>query len=136
MSDLHVIYSPKNEKFEVSRLNFLDLQKVKGWTLQPKTDTAIGAAEAAKEAPVTPVTPKVPEVAEKPAEAPAAPETTPAADEPVKVRLTVEDFDDLADKDAVKAYIEAAFPGTKIDGRANREKLVAQAVGLAEDAAA
>lgn len=134
MSDLFTIYSPKNEKFEVTRLNFLDLQKVKGWTLTPKTETAVAAVEAVKEAPVAPVEPVEPATTEQTAET--TTENASQADAPVKVRLTVEEFDDLADKEAVKAYIEAAFPGTKIDGRANREKLVAQAVALAEEAAA
>jgi len=134
MSDLYVIYSPKGEKFEVTRLNFLDLQKSKGWTVEPKAETAIAAAEIATKTVVDPA-PVVP--APEPVETPKTVEApAPVADEAPKVRATVEDFADLESKAEVFEYIEKTFPGNKIDGRANREKLVALAIDLAAQAAA
>lgn len=44
---------------------------------------------------------------------------------------TVEQFDGLADKLDVQAYLTQHFPDFKFDGRANRDKLIAQAIELA-----
>jgi hypothetical protein len=59
-----------------------------------------------------------------------APEEVQEADQAPAVKTVPSDFADM-DKDAVKAYIEATFPGTEIDGRKGRDALVAQALELA-----
>lgn len=149
MSDLNVIYSPAGEKFEVSRANFIDLlQNAAGWSQNPP----LGKVPEAKVAPSVPETPAAPpapktETAVIPP-APTAPvaDETPAeddadetaddadSDEAPKARLTADDFADMPEKTDVFAYIEKTFPGNKIDGRANREKLIAMAIELAKAA--
>jgi hypothetical protein len=64
-----------------------------------------------------------------------APEEVQEEDEGVALKTVPSDFADM-DKDAVKAYIDATFPGTEIDGRKGRDALVAQALELAAARAA
>jgi hypothetical protein len=64
-----------------------------------------------------------------------APEEVQEADEGDALKTVPSDFADM-DKDAVKAYIDATFPGTEIDGRKGRDALVAQALELAAARAA
>lgn len=130
MSNLFIVYSPKGEKFEVTRPNYNDLMKVAGWSNTASLAVAAATVEPAPApAPETPA--ETPQEPAAPVEAPEAPETSETAPEAPKPRLTVEDFADLADKDAVKAYIVETFPEAKIDGRANRDKLIALAIDLA-----
>lgn len=153
MSNLFILYSPSNEKFELSRANYADLlQNGEGWTQEPKADLPVTDAASSDETPAeTPAAPETPAPAadETPADDTPADETpadddsadnadedasedeTPAADEAPKARLTAEDFADLPEKTDVFAYIEQTFPGNKIDGRANRDKLIAFAIELA-----
>jgi hypothetical protein len=63
------------------------------------------------------------------------PEEVQEADEGAALKTVPSDFADM-DKDAVKAYIDATFPGTEIDGRKGRDALVAQALELAAARAA
>jgi hypothetical protein len=64
-----------------------------------------------------------------------APEEVQEAEEGPALKSVPSDFADM-DKDAVKAYIDATFPGTEIDGRKGRDALVAQALELAAARAA
>lgn len=140
--NLITVYHKSGATAEVTRLNAHDLTTHHGWTYDNLVSAATPAptkpapaapvtkpAEAAEQAPAAPVT----EITEAPTDkAEDATEQTEGAD--FKTRYTVEDFDDLADKKDVAAYIEQAFPGTKIDGRANREKLIGLAIELAAGA--
>jgi hypothetical protein len=105
---------------------------------------AVSAPAPAPESAPAPVESPVPVVEPAPAETPAeeapaaeeqtasgeAPEEVQEADQAPAVKTVPSDFADM-DKDAVKAYIEATFPGTEIDGRKGRDALVAQALELA-----
>jgi hypothetical protein len=163
---LRTVYSPLGEKFEVSPANFYDLTRNAKWTEQkPHPDTvrehcethgieipaefsgeAAPAETPAAPAPAPAETPAAPAPAETETEETAdaageqttsgeAPEEVQEADEGAAVKTVPSDFADM-DKDAVKAYIDATFPGTEIDGRKGRDALVAQALELAAARAA
>lgn len=123
-NNLVKVWSPKGELFELSKPNARDLVSHCGFTYTQPIVIVQEAAPAPAPAPAetTPPVCPAPAPTETPAETP--------AEEP-KVRLTEEDFADLEDKAAVRAYIEATFPGTEVDGRSNREKLIALAIELA-----
>ncbi|MEQ6333009.1 hypothetical protein [Sphingobium sp. MK2] len=125
MSELYTIFSPTGEKFEVSLANFRDLSTEPGWSVSP---IAIAAATV-NEPVITETSDET--VTDEPVTE--TDETTTEETAP-KARVTVEDFADLTDKADVAAYISTAFPDAKIDGRANRDKLVAQAIELATPA--
>lgn len=138
------VYSPTGEPFEVSRANGRDLTMHSGWSYERLIVAATPAPAPSPVAPVTktetpapaaPVTPPAPAAeVETPVETIETPAEDAAADEAPKARLTPEDFADLETKHDVFAYIEATFPGNKIDGRANRDKLIAFAIDLAKAA--
>jgi hypothetical protein len=123
------IYSPTGEMFEnVTAANARDLTAHAKWTYTAPTAAVVALAQASE---------PVPEV-ESPADPapvdpvePAAEPADDSADIGVTIRYTEDEFADLADKEAVRAYIDQAFPGQKIDGRANRAKLIEQAIELA-----
>lgn len=130
MAELYTCYSPKGEKFELPRANYLDCIQHYGWTKGPPSGVA-----PVSEAPAP--------VSEAPVEqAPAATESeqVPAAD-PEKDADEELDFDAM-DKDTLKAFIRANFPDAEFDGRASRETLADLAFELvtkadeAKDAAA
>lgn len=91
-------------------------------TPAPVTETPTAAVEtaAANTAPVT----------EGQNTSGEAPEAVAEADQAPATKAVPSDFADM-DKDAVRGYIEATFPGTEIDGRKGRDALVAQALELA-----
>lgn len=146
MSKLVTVFSPAGEPFEVTPVNARDLTKHAGFTYEAPNGTAPApAAEAKADADAEAKAAAEREAAEQEAalvakkeeiearlaaEAKAAAEAQTAAETPA-VRLTEEDFADLEDKAAVRAYIEATFPDAEIDGRSNREKLIALAIELA-----
>lgn len=145
-NNLVKVYSPKGELFEVTKVNARDLTTHAGFTTTPpngvvceapadnskeEAEAAAAAAKAAEEAKAAEAAAAAAEEAKAAEAAAAAAAANAGSDEETKVRLTEEDFADLEDKAAVRAYIEATFPGTDIDGRSNREKLIAMAIELA-----
>lgn len=123
MSNLHVCYSPKGEKFELSRPNFLDATQNFGFTTNPpasaEQDEADGAPSA--ESPV------------EPTEEVEAVETVEEAEEPVSEEVTEapakEELPyDAADKNSVKEFLRSK--GIEFDGRSSLDDLLKLAEGV------
>jgi hypothetical protein len=112
MADLHVCYSPKGEKFELTKANYLDCTQHFGFTTTPPSN--LPAVEAEVEAD-----------AEPEVEADAEPEAE------VEAEAEIEDAEEAAfdpeDKDSVKAYLRANE--IEFDGRASLADLVDLANG-------
>jgi hypothetical protein len=144
---LTVVYSPSGEKFEVTKANARDLVSHVGWSyngvvaagtpkpadvLKPEPKTAPIAKEVSESEQPGKSQEEIDDEAKrvllKDGEVPAMSEVIKAAEPQRTQRLTVADFDDLEDKAAVADYIAKTFPDLKIDGRANRDKLIAQAI--------
>lgn len=106
MSQLFVCYSPKGEKFELTRANFRDVTQNYGWTQFPPKGV---------EAPVEPAPASIP--------APA-----PAAGDTANVDYVA--MYAAMDKNALKALIRTNFPDATFDGRASRDDLAALAAEL------
>lgn len=152
--NLVTVFAPDGERFEVSTANARDLTShVAGWSY----DGNVAAATPAPAAPAPTPTAPAPIVAEPvkdntdgsthegqesvPTEegrGEAGPSEgegeapVPAEGEGQEVAFTtVEQFAALTEKADVQAYITAKFPDFTIDGRSNRDKLIAQAIELA-----
>lgn len=109
MSQLFVCYSPKGEKFELTRPNFRDVLQNYGFTQHPPVAVA--------------------------ATAPVAPAPAPAPAAPAPVAGDTANVDYLAmyaemDKNGLKAFIRTNFPDATFDGRASRDDLAELAAQL------
>lgn len=106
MSNLLTIYSPKGEKFEVTKLNFHDLKTHYGWSPTPPSASTAAVAAAtvepvkkSEEAPVVETTAEEPVTSEVTETAAAeVPEETPVDEKTALIEELKQRFDYDADK--------------------------------------
>lgn len=145
---LKTVYSPAGEKFEMSPANARDVVRHAGWSeSKPHPDdvAAYLAGQSGEAAAITAEEPAAPTTTEEPTAPNSEPtEETVANDgdddsdeddnsdseDEATVKTEPNHFADM-DREAVRAYIDETFPGTEIDGRWNRDRLVAVALELA-----
>jgi hypothetical protein len=112
MSQLFVCYSPKGEKFELTRANFRDCIQNYGFTQHP---------------------PKGVEAAPEPTPAPTPdPAPAPVAGDTANVDYVA--MYGAMDKNDLKALIKSNWPDATFDGRASRDDLAALAARLTAEA--
>ena len=138
MSDLFVCYSPKGEKFELTRPNYQDATQNYGFTVSPPS--AVAVSDEPDDDENADVDTDADENGDENADADDDANDTDD-DDADDTDDDASDFFTVAadfpeDKGEIKDYIEAKFPDAVYDKRMGRDDLIAFAIAKAEEATA